>query len=747
MSYGWENRRHIRVPSDAIERRRKPYGGSSDKKKVNFGEKGKKLEEEYEKCVKDVSAEGKLSDTENLFFVLTTRKPIEQEDKILKPLGITFSLQMNECSAVVSIEKKDVQALTEKIKSYKEKNELKTYLNEIEEISAVKIEKIAPDLTDWIRSEEPTNIEIEMFPNLGQVYYEKLIQKTSEFLVSHDDKIIDSLIDDESASIRAYAKPQTIKAIIQGTDSIWQTRKAPSVTLERPQNLDVKTPSIPTEPISNCKTICVLDTGVKKNHPFLQNLVTQSQDFSSDNNADDVDGHGTFVAGLAVYGNLENAVDAQASANIINAKIHGASDNGYLEKRIIKAVNQFHSQAKIFSLSVMYETCCNVDLPSDLAYRIDKLANEHEVLFVVCTGNVKDNLQSLVNQQKYPLYLQDEACKIFSGAEASTAITVGGIANKDTKRSLAKTGQPSPFTRRGQFMKRCKPDVVCYAGNLELDTFGQLSSHNAALGVISLGVNNNLAYDLGTSYSAPIVANILARLYREYPEASANLLKALVIHFSDVPKSHYSLRADDNLKKSLYGKGLPEFENCAYSQNYRPTYIIEDTVGYDEVALIPIYVPLAMKKLFGARKIKITLVYNPPVNKGVNGYTLVDLDFQLFKRLKDGTLQRQTNFRFNRYFKKPWDNVKTDAIEWEHNGWGTEWQLKITPTVRFKKLIKSLEYQQRYAVVITLEDPSQDHNIYDAIIEEQAQHIKPKESVKKKYQQTQIVPKLQSLNF
>jgi len=229
-----------------------------------------------------------------------------------------------------------------------------------------------------------------------------------------------------------------------------------------------------------------------------------------------------------------------------------------------------------------------------------------------------------------------------------------------------------------------------------------------------------------------MVANILARLYREYPDASPNLLKALVIHFSNIPKNHYYLKANENLKKVLYGKGLPEFETCAFSQNYCPTYIAEDTIGYEEVSLIPIYVPLAMKKLFGARKMKITLVYNPPVNKGVDGYTLVDLDFQLFKRLKDGRLQRQTNFKLNRHFKKPWDNVKTDLIEWEHNGWGTEWQLKITPSVRFKKLIKSKEYQQRYAVVITLEDPSKDHNIYDALLEEQAQYIKPKTETLKK---------------
>jgi hypothetical protein len=744
LSYGWENRPHIRISPDAIERRRKSFGGSSEKEKVNHEEKGEKLEKEFDQCL-PAPTDQKLVDTENLFFILETKKPIEQEENIFKPLEMTFSLQTDEYSGVVSVDKNKADVLKEKLRTYKEKNELRTYLNEVEEIRCINIEKLAPDLSDWVKSEELTAIEIEMFPNLGKEYYESIVEKTSEFLEEHNHQVIDSLIDEESASLQAYATPQTLKAIINGVASIWQARKAPSVTLEKPQKFELTKMPIPIEPLPNNKTVCVLDTGVNGNHPFLKNSVLETQDFSSDNNPNDLDGHGTFVAGLAAYGSLENIVSAQASANIISAKIHGLSNNGYLEKRLVQAVTQLQAKAKIFTLSVMYETYGNIALPSSLAYRIDKLSNEQNVLFVVCTGNIKDNLQVLVSGDNYPTYFNSDTCKLFSGAEASAALTVGGIANKDTNTSLAKTGQPSPFTRRGEFRQRCKPDVVSYAGNLELSS-GHLSSHNQALGIISLGVNNDLAYGLGTSYSAPIVANILARLYKEYASASPNLLKALVIHFSEIPKKHRFLKASDELKYALYGKGAPEFESCAYSQNYSPTYIVEDIIGYDEVALIPIYVPLAMKKLFGARKIRVTLVYNPPVNKGVEGYTLVDLDFQLFKRLKDGELQRQTNFKLNRHFKQQWDNVKTDVIEWEHNGWGTEWQLKITPTVRFKKLIKSKENQQPYAVVITLEDPGKDHNIYDAISGEQSKHIKSKPTEKKKYKQTQIIPKLQSFN-
>jgi len=119
-----------------------------------------------------------------------------------------------------------------------------------------------------------------------------------------------------------------------------------------------------------------------------------------------------------------------------------------------------------------------------------------------------------------------------------------------------------------------------------------------------------------------------------------------------------------------------------------------------------------MKKIYGEKRMHVTLVYNPPVDKGIQGYTLADLDFKLYKQY---TIQRN----WDHVFKNRWDNVKTGLFRWQKKGWGKEWTLMVYPTVRFKERINRSE--QDFAMVVTLEDPTKKVNIYDSIFEEKVQ--------------------------
>jgi len=120
------------------------------------------------------------------------------------------------------------------------------------------------------------------------------------------------------------------------------------------------------------------------------------------------------------------------------------------------------------------------------------------------------------------------------------------------------------------------------------------------------------------------------------------------------------------------------------------------------------------------------LVYNPPFDLGVDGYTLVDIDFKLYKQSKRGEFKKQN--RWDSTFRRTWDNVKTDVFRWQKTGWGMEWSLLLIPKVRFKNRISEINQVQDYAVVITLEDPGKRHNIYDAILNEQRRITKPLEA-------------------
>jgi hypothetical protein len=729
----WTNRRHIRIPSDNIRRNpKKPRKrwqeekGDKDRKI-----KGEALIKQLEKTVEFSERAEKVVSGENVFFVLQTARPVPYEEEVLHRFNLRFSLQVDEHSTIVSADTQALGKFRDALQRYIENSEMKSYLDQIESISIVKLDRISSELSQWMTSEGPEYIEIDLFPNLGLDYYNSLIPKLIDFLKSRNEIVTDSpRIREHIASVRGYLKPQTVGLIVQGVDSVWQTRRAPPIVTEEPQSVEMAQLPTPKRPPSDIKTVCVLDTGVDSAHPFLRHILLDSVDLTNDRSPNDGHGHGTFVAGLAAYGDLEKRGRApEAFANLISAKIKGRTDDrySYLEDRIEQATARFHDRAKIFTLSVMYPQCCNMDQPSDLAYTLDKLSHDHSILFVIPSGNLKDELPSLIHTTRYPTYLGNPACSIYFGAEASTAVTVGGVAHKETDSSIARIGQPSPFTRRGEFGGRSKPDVVSNAGNIETDSSGSLRQNDQDLGVVSLGLTpKTLAQGIGTSYSTPVVANILARLAKEYPEASSNLLKALLIHFASWPESHVALNAGDDLKKAVYGKGVPEFEKCAYSHNYSPAYIVDDSIGYDEVAFVPIYVPYAMRNIYGEKMMRVTLVYNPPVDLGVNGYNLVDLDYRLYKQSRRGEFKKQQNW--DEYFRRTWDNVKSDIFRWQKTGWGMEWTLMVFPRVRFRNRITNSASEQEYALVVTLEDPHKEVNIYDAIINERRRITKPLEA-------------------
>jgi len=127
-----------------------------------------------------------------------------------------------------------------------------------------------------------------------------------------------------------------------------------------------------------------------------------------------------------------------------------------------------------------------------------------------------------------------------------------------------------------------------------------------------------------------------------------------------------------------------------------------------------------MRNIYGEKRMRVTLVYDPPVDRGIIGYTLVDLDFRLFKKY---TIQRN----WDKVYRRKWDNVKTDIFRWQRAGWGEEWSLMIFPTLRFRNRIVNLESQE-FAIVVTLEDPSMKVNIYDAIVNERKMKVMPLEA-------------------
>lgn len=105
-----------------------------------------------------------------------------------------------------------------------------------------------------------------------------------------------------------------------------------------------------------------------------------------------------------------------------------------------------------------------------------------------------------------------------------------------------------------------KPDLIAIGGNVAVNRGNRATDRR--LGVLTCKYNfteNTIFNEMsGTSFSAPYIAHLAGRLLNNYPNASANLLRALLVNHANVPqiikeifnKSNVDNNKDDKNKQS-----------------------------------------------------------------------------------------------------------------------------------------------------------------------------------------------------
>lgn len=295
--------------------------------------------------------------------------------------------------------------------------------------------------------------------------------------------------------------------------------------------------------------VVILDSGIATGHPLLASAVGDAQSFlPGEENAADENGHGTHVAGIALYGNLEQSLTDGAfipELRIFSGKIldkDSQNDTGFVENHIEQAVRYFIAEygCRIFNLS--FGDSRKPYLGGHvrgLAYTLDSLSRELGVLFVVSAGNVPMSQQDgLVWKNTYPVYLSQEEWTIVDPATAINVITVGSVARFDLNFSsqryphdpseppIARRNQPSPFTRHGPSVGGAiKPELAAYGGNWALNARGGANWISAqGLGELSTSIDfakgNLLGLQCGTSFAAPQIAHLAGKILTEQPKAS-----------------------------------------------------------------------------------------------------------------------------------------------------------------------------------------------------------------------------------
>lgn len=351
-------------------------------------------------------------------------------------------------------------------------------------------------------------------------------------------------------------------------------------------------------------SVCILDTGVNSANPLLEGHISQNQLHTIDPTwgENDHDGHGTGMAGLVAYGDLEAVLQSHLQVHIKHqiesVKIlppQGDNDPQLYGAICVDAVAQVETSQpdlkRCFNLAVTASNDGEPGEPSswsavidalsvgreldpstgDLAYLDDGVTNPR--LFLISAGNIRESFQ--VDH----LSLSD-TMPIESPAQAWNCVAVGAFTDKAQVQTqgvqgwnpVARPGELSPFSRTSLLFSKSwpiKPDVVFEGGNLihntsnnflELPELSVLTTYYKPL-ERTFGLTN------ATSSACAKAANLSAKLMSEYPEYWPETIRGLMIHSAEWTRTmiaHFngqSLTAKEQLVRR-YGYGVPS-ENRA----------------------------------------------------------------------------------------------------------------------------------------------------------------------------------------
>ena len=505
-------------------------------------------------------------------------------------------------------------------------------------------------------------LDVELWPLENQQHRAQSLESFQQWARQQSLELLDTLNQPSLILLRVRSTQAQAELLLNHRD-IRTVDLPPSVGIDL-QLLQADVSQFPevSQPPENAPRIAVLDSGITQGHPLLSPAVGDAQGFVAPHrDASDTAGHGTFVAGLALYGDVAEQVRQGQfipQLQLLSGRVFnddGTDQTEFVEKCVEEAVLYFKDNygCRVFNLSYGdFNKVYDGRHVRGLAYTLDRLTHELGVLFVVPTGNLTADQLPSDPHVRYPHYLlEPEAC-LLEPAPALNAITVGGLATVDMSTQaqrhqhtiedvpIAAPLQPSPFTRSGFSVgDAIKPDFVEDAGNLAVPRNGGNTRHHG-LGIVSL--NSDFASgrpfreDHGTSFAAPKVAHIAAKLAGRFPENSVNLVRAiLACHASWTEPAIQLLNADRNAAGresllKLMGYGRVAKDALIESEEQVVTLYTEDRIGNNHNQFYELPLP---DELWSAgkrqRQISIALAYSPEVRTTRLDYKQTKLSFSL----------------------------------------------------------------------------------------------------------------------
>lgn len=358
--------------------------------------------------------------------------------------------------------------------------------------------------------------------------------------------------------------------------------------------------------------ICLLDTGVNNGHPLLLQALANADLHTVEPGwgIDDNEGHGTGMAGVALFGNLTDALETQhpltighrlESVKLVPVDGANGSDaqhHGYLTlEAVSRPAVTAPDRKRLFSMAITAKDNRDRGRPSAWSASIDRIASDADEqaaepkLFIISAGNIEDPNAWM----EYPASNTTDG--IHDPAQAWNALTVGAmthlvnITESGTQhyQPVAPSGGLSPFSTTSQTWEShwpLKPDVVFEGGNVAKDGLGAVWMPSLSLLTTNSDVSDRLFTTTNaTSAASAAAARMAAQLMSHYPELWPETIRGLMVHsaeWTSAMKNTFLPAKGQPNKTNIAnlirhcGFGEPSLERALWSASNSLTLVCED---------------------------------------------------------------------------------------------------------------------------------------------------------------------------
>lgn len=351
--------------------------------------------------------------------------------------------------------------------------------------------------------------------------------------------------------------------------------------------------------------VCILDSGVNNGHmlinPILDdaNCLSLARDWGTDDRSDigGQRGHGTMMAGLVGYGNLQKELESPnpciITHELCSVKIlpnRGQSDKenwgDFTEQAVYLSEAQNPDKVLLYCLAVTSDADVDRGRPSSWSGTIDRISfgeNRNQKLFIISGGNVPEHYWL-----NYP-----EGNKLFSvqnPAQSWNALTIGAYTEKiniqddryDNFPRIANSGAMSPYNSTSCSWGKwpIKPEVLFEGGNLIKTGNATVETHDN-LELLTTAKNFLIRqFDTinATSAATAQASWLAAKIAHKYPSIWPETIRALIVHSASWTEQMIAQFPNNMELLRACGYGVPNADRALHSFENALTFVAQEVI-------------------------------------------------------------------------------------------------------------------------------------------------------------------------